>query len=186
MKMRFFLFLSLFFHSFFFFLPPKKEGHVFSKHTPRALPPITFEVIFSTPQKVASIKSIKKNKGVTKKRVVKTAKSIKKSAITPSVESREFGTTLSFLAEEPKLLSFFAPEYTEEALEAELSGLFRVKVFVSKEGKPLDIKLEDPIGYGMDEKVLEAAREALFLPSKNKNGETIEAWAEVHVQLEMF
>jgi hypothetical protein len=57
---------------------------------------------------------------------------------------------------------------------------------VSKEGKPLKMKLEDPIGYGMDEEVLQAAREALFSPSKNKNGEPIEAWAEVHVQLEML
>lgn len=162
------------------------------KNPPPLFPAITFQVVSSSPKNLASIKSVGKKIEVIKKRealntkVAKATKSIKKSVTTPSVESREFGTTLSFLAEEPKLLSFFAPEYTEEALEAELSGLFRVKVFVSKEGKPLDIKLEDPIGYGMDEKVLEAAREALFLPSKNKNGETIAAWAEVHVQLEMF
>ncbi len=184
--MRFFLFVSLFFHSFFFFLPQKKESHVFSKNLPRALPPIIFQVVSSTPEKVAGIKSIKKNIELTKKRAVPSAKNIKKVATTSGVENREFATNQNFIVEEPKLISFYAPEYTEEALEAELSGIFRVKVFVSKEGKPLKMKLEDPIGYGMDEEVLQAAKEALFSPSKNKNGEPIEAWAEVHVQLEML
>ena len=153
----------------------KKGDYIFSKHPPRTLPPITFQVVFSTPEeKVAGIKSIKKSRSVTKKRAVPSAKSFKK--VESSVEHREFGTNLNFIAkenfiaEEPKLLSFSAPLYTEEALEAELSGVFRVKVLVSKQGKPLDIKLTDPIGYGMDEEVLQAAREAIFSPSKIKNG----------------
>ncbi len=42
-----------------------------------------------------------------------------------------------------------------------------------------------PIGYGMDEKVLAAARNARFFPKKDARGQPQDGWAEIVFYLEI-
>ena len=83
------------------------------------------------------------------------------------------------------LLEFEELEYTDEALEEGLEGMFSIKVLVSKEGKVLQAFLLQEIGFEMDERVLEASRRALFSPARNSLGRPIQAWGLVTLQLEI-
>lgn len=90
------------------------------------------------------------------------------------------------LEKEGELLSFESPEYTEEALEAELEGLFEISVFVSEEGKALEVNLLSSVGYGMDELLIEASLKASFLPKRNRQGKAVKSWVSFQIQLEMW
>jgi protein TonB len=81
------------------------------------------------------------------------------------------------------LSSVKVPAYTEAALEANLEGNFIVDVFVDEAGKVLQAEVRKKVGFGMDERILEAARLARFTPRKNKFGRSEEGWAEIKFTL---
>lgn len=88
---------------------------------------------------------------------------------------------------DPQLIrdSITTPQYTAEALEANIEGNFIVDVFVDAEGNVKDAELRKPIGYGMDEKVVETAKKAKFIPRKNKIGGAISGWTEIKFFLQI-
>jgi len=57
-----------------------------------------------------------------------------------------------------------APEYSEEARLAAVDGQVVVSLVVDAEGNPTDLKVTKPIGFGLDEKALEAVRSWKFTP----------------------
>lgn len=207
--MRFALFVILSFLAHFLFLSllGKEAGFSFSKSSSPRSSKVRFQVVskkqkkkmasvskplISKPKKVQRKKQKPLSKPKKLERVEQSEKETELASEREELEANEpesgegsFGLGIT-LVEEASLLSFYAPEYTEEALDSELSGVFCVKVLVSKEGRVLKAKLEETIGYGMDTEVLRAVEEAIFSPSKNKKGEPLEAWTEVHVQLEML
>ena len=79
--------------------------------------------------------------------------------------------------------SITVPPYTEQALDAALEGTWIVDVFVNVDGSVKDAELRKKIGYGMDEKVLSAAKVARFIPRKNKLGVSEPGWAEIKFTL---
>ena len=79
--------------------------------------------------------------------------------------------------------SIQVPKYTDDALEANLEGNFIVDVYVDESGKVLQSEVRKRIGFGMDERLLEAARIAKFNPRKNKSGRVIAGWAEIKFTL---
>lgn len=81
--------------------------------------------------------------------------------------------------------SIATPQYTDAALDAELEGTYTVEVFVDAAGAVTDAQLPKKIGYGMDEKVMAAARKARFTPRKDKLGKSIPGWTEVKFRLEI-
>jgi protein TonB len=81
--------------------------------------------------------------------------------------------------------SFKDPEYTPEALEANLEGKYVVDVFVTEDGSVTECELRKKIGYGMDSKVLAVAKSARFIPRKNAKGIPIAGWAEIKFFLEI-
>jgi TonB family protein len=56
------------------------------------------------------------------------------------------------------------PAYTEEARQAGVDGTVRVSLVVDPEGKPTDLKVTRPIGFGLDEAALRTAAEWKFKP----------------------
>src|SRR6185437_10750058 len=58
--------------------------------------------------------------------------------------------------------SITKPQYTDSALDANLEGTVVVAVFVDESGKVTDAELNKKGGYGMDERIIAAARQARF------------------------
>lgn len=77
------------------------------------------------------------------------------------------------------------PQYTDQAIDAELEGLFTVEVYVDASGSVTDAQLPKKIGYGMDERVLAAARKARFNPRKDRLGKALAGWTEMKFRLEI-
>ncbi|NDE14602.1 TonB family protein [bacterium] len=75
------------------------------------------------------------------------------------------------------------PAYTDAALEASLEGNFIVDVYVDESGNVLQCELRKRVGFGMDERLLDAARVAKFKPRKNKLGKAEAGWAEIKFSL---
>jgi protein TonB len=56
-------------------------------------------------------------------------------------------------------------KYTKQAQEAEIEGVVRVEVTVDERGKVIAKRVLNGLGYGLDEKALEAADETVFEPA---------------------
>jgi protein TonB len=79
--------------------------------------------------------------------------------------------------------SFIEPDYTPEAEENGLEGSFVIDVYIDTQGKVVEAELRKKIGYGMDERVLSAARNARFSPRKNPLGQPLAGWKEIKIRL---
>lgn len=79
--------------------------------------------------------------------------------------------------------SILVPEYTNAALDANLEGYITVDVFVDKTGLVVEAELRKKVGYGMDQRILDAAYEAKFEPRKNRNGGAEDSWTEIRFNL---
>jgi TonB family protein len=72
------------------------------------------------------------------------------------------------------------PQYTEEARRAKISGTVVLSLVVGDDGKPRDIKVIQSLGYGLDEKAIEAVEKWTFRPSQ-KDGKPVPVVATVQV-----
>jgi len=81
--------------------------------------------------------------------------------------------------------SVAVPEYTDEAVAAWLEGNAVVDVYVDEEGRVSEAELKRKVGYGMDERLVDAARRARFKPRKDRFGRAVPGWSEVKFRLEM-
>jgi TonB family protein len=62
----------------------------------------------------------------------------------------------------PQLIQKVEPSWTEEARQAGVSGLVLVSLTVDSSGNPQDLAVTRKLGYGLDEKALEAVRQWQF------------------------
>jgi TonB family protein len=58
------------------------------------------------------------------------------------------------------------PGYTEEARRAQIEVVVKVSVVLNANGTVSDITVAGGLGHGLDEKVIEAARELRFIPGQ--------------------
>ncbi len=79
--------------------------------------------------------------------------------------------------------SFLIPEYTQDALDTNLEGSYIVDLYIDEAGKVIDAQPRKKIGYGMDERVVQSARSARFIPRKNRQGGAIAGWTELRFTL---
>lgn len=75
------------------------------------------------------------------------------------------------------------PKYTPEAQDAGLEGTFVIDVYVETNGTVTQAEARRKIGFGMDDAVLAAAKEAKFTPKRNKLGIAEAGWAEIMFKL---
>src|SRR5437868_892878 len=61
-------------------------------------------------------------------------------------------------------LETIEPSYSDEASLAGLEGTVQIRVTVAGDGKPLNPEVAEPLGLGLDEKALEAAKLWRFRP----------------------
>jgi TonB family protein len=62
----------------------------------------------------------------------------------------------------PQLIRKVEPSWTEEARQAGIAGLVLVSLAVDAEGNPQNLSVARKLGYGLDEKALEAVRQWQF------------------------
>ena len=85
----------------------------------------------------------------------------------------------------PMLLSKVEPGYTEAARAAKISGTCRLKLIVTPEGKAENIEVTDGVGYGLDEKAIDAISQWTFQPA-TKDGAPVAVWATVEVNFRLL
>ena len=72
----------------------------------------------------------------------------------------------------PQILGRPTPGYTDEARRNQIEGSVKVSVLLKADGTVSDIKVARGLGYGLDEKAIEAARQLRFVPGQ-KDGHAV-------------
>ncbi len=80
--------------------------------------------------------------------------------------------SMSSVTTHPQILSRPVPGYTDEARRAQIEGQVKLSVVLRANGTISDIRVTKGLGYGLDQKAIEAARELRFVPAQ-KDGHTI-------------
>lgn len=78
----------------------------------------------------------------------------------------------------PRMLHFFLPEYTERAREKALEGEVIVSATFRRDGQVKDVIVEKGLGFGLDERAVEALKRASFEPAR-MGERSLDARAEV-------
>jgi len=85
----------------------------------------------------------------------------------------------------PKMMKAPAPEYSEEARQAKFSGGVELKLVADVDGCAKNIEVVKPIGYGLDEKAVEALKKWQFEPGK-KSGTPVPVALQVSVEFQLY
>ena len=85
----------------------------------------------------------------------------------------------------PLLISKIQPEYTEDARRAKYSGIVHLAVVIDEHGVPVDIRIVNPLGLGLDEKAVEAVQRWRFRPGY-KNGKPVKVRAAIDVNFRLL
>ncbi|HVW09440.1 MAG TPA: TonB family protein [Bryobacteraceae bacterium] len=83
----------------------------------------------------------------------------------------------------PALMSKVEPAYSEQARRAKFSGTVTLDAVVNESGKPEDIRVRQPLGFGLDENAIEALAKWRFRPAI-QNGEPTRA--EIRVEMGFY
>jgi TonB family protein len=80
--------------------------------------------------------------------------------------------TVSNVTTRPQILARPVPGYTDEARRAQVEGAVKLSVVLKADGTVSDITVARTLGYGLDQKAIEAAKELRFVPAQ-KDGHTV-------------
>ena len=80
--------------------------------------------------------------------------------------------SVSNVSTRPQILARPVPGYTEEARRAQVEGAVKLSVVLNANGTVSEITVARALGYGLDQKAVEAARELRFIPAQ-KDGHTV-------------
>jgi TonB family protein len=85
----------------------------------------------------------------------------------------------------PKVTYAPDPEYDEFAKQAHVEGMVRFRVIVDEQGLPRDIEITQPIGFGLDEKALEAISTWRFEPAK-RGDQPVKVQINIEVNFRLY
>jgi TonB family protein len=85
---------------------------------------------------------------------------------------------------EPVILTQVQPEYTKEARDAKIQGTVELLVIVNRDGTVKVDSVKKSLGYGMDEKAIEAVQKWKFMPGK-KDGEPVPTYVTILVNFSL-
>ena len=80
----------------------------------------------------------------------------------------------------PRLLSISMPEYTGKARDRKVEGEVIVLALFQRDGKIKDAKVEKGLGFGLDERAIDAVKRMSFLPAQ-LDGKDVDARARIIV-----
>lgn len=85
----------------------------------------------------------------------------------------------------PSILKRIEPKYSEEARQAKISGSVVLALTVDETGSPRDIRVLRPLGYGLDEKAIEAVQHWKFAPA-TKDGKPVAIFSNIEVTFKLL
>ena len=85
----------------------------------------------------------------------------------------------------PKLISRADPEYSEKARKQKINGTILIGFIVDTNGVPTHIQVEKGLGFGLDEKAVEAVSKYRFKPA-TEDGKPVEAELKIEVNFQIF
>jgi TonB family protein len=85
----------------------------------------------------------------------------------------------------PRVIYSVDPESTYDARRAGVRGNVQVYLWVDKNGNASHVRVVKPIGYGLDEKAVEAVRQYKFKPA-TRNGEPVVVELYIDVNFQVF
>jgi protein TonB len=85
----------------------------------------------------------------------------------------------------PRPLETPDPEYSEEARKAKYQGVVVLWLVVGPDGRPKNIKVERPLGMGLDQKAVEAVQRWKFEPA-TKDGKPVAVQINVEVNFRLY
>lgn len=77
-----------------------------------------------------------------------------------------------------RLLHIYLPEYTSKAREKKIEGELIVRALFQRDGKIRKARIERGLGYGLDERAIEAVKRLGFLPAEY-DGQAVDASAQI-------
>jgi TonB family protein len=84
-----------------------------------------------------------------------------------------------------RLLTTFEPPSNDFAQAAGVAGLAQYRVVVTADGKPAEVAVGRPIGFGLDENAVDSIRKASFQPAM-KDGKPVSVVVDLIVQFRIF
>jgi TonB family protein len=84
----------------------------------------------------------------------------------------------------PRVIHRVEPKYTDEARQAKVSGAVLMRVTITSEGLPADIRIVRKLGHGLDEKAVEALSQWRFDPA-TEDGKPVEVSANVEMNFRL-
>ena len=77
------------------------------------------------------------------------------------------------------------PDYTDEARRARKEGTVVLSLIVDPSGHARNLKVVSPLGYGLDEKAIEAAKQWRFQPGM-KDGKPVYVRIDIDVEFRQY
>jgi TonB family protein len=85
----------------------------------------------------------------------------------------------------PRLTYQPEPEFSESARQAKYQGVVTLWLVVNKEGVPTDIRILQPLGYGLDAQAVKAVENWRFAPAE-KDGQPVNVEIAVEVDFHLY
>ena len=85
----------------------------------------------------------------------------------------------------PMVMYQVDPEFSEEARKAKVMGTVTVGLIVDKNGRPEDVHVVRGVGYGLDQKAVEAVSQYKFKPAM-ENGQPVMVALNIEVNFQIF
>lgn len=100
-------------------------------------------------------------------------------------EKRETAHRIGDGGTSPKLLLKAEPKYSEKARQARVEGLVRLSAEVWEDGLPHNIRVVRSLGWGLDEKAVEAVRQWRFSPG-TLDGKPVRVQVQIEVSFRLI
>jgi TonB family protein len=81
----------------------------------------------------------------------------------------------------PKCVACADPSYSDQARSAKISGIVVLHMIVTAEGYVSNIRVKRSLGYGLDEKAVEAVGNWRFEPVVGPNDKPVPVWTDIEV-----
>jgi protein TonB len=85
----------------------------------------------------------------------------------------------------PEVIYFVEPEFTDEARKAKASGNVLVYIWVDEQGRPSHIRVARGMGFGLDQRALDAVAQYRFKPAM-ENGKPVKVEMYVDVNFNIY
>lgn len=84
----------------------------------------------------------------------------------------------------PKLVKKIIPLYPQDMVKHKVEGVVKIKALIGIDGKVLETKVVEDIGYSSGKVVSKAVKRFVFKPAK-KNGKKTAAWVLLQIRFKL-